>query len=124
MSTTTVGTCSICGGRVTVPTFFHSIIPAVPTCEQCGAEAAQYGQVIPMKPAPRQIFTTTTNVVVNANYFYPQGTDLLWMAHYSDSGDMDGPTTKLSGTIEEAAKAAQKYGEDNGLRLQCLRRRY
>lgn len=49
-----VGTCSICGGQVTVPSVWHSIIPPEPTCQSCGAVAASHGPVISMvKPAPR-----------------------------------------------------------------------
>jgi hypothetical protein len=36
-STTTLGRCSICGGRVTVPTVWSASTPPVPTCEICGA---------------------------------------------------------------------------------------
>lgn len=46
-----IGTCGLCGGRVTVPTVFMSIIPPTPTCESCGAQVAE-GPVLPMKPAP------------------------------------------------------------------------
>lgn len=58
---------------------------------------------------------------------YPNGTDVLWMAHYRKDpfgGDMDGTAIKLSGTLEEAAKEAQKFAEKENLILQCLRRRY
>jgi len=57
----TVGTCSICGGRVSVPAFYHSVVPPTPTCEQCGAVAASYGEVIPMRPAPKMRITDSTN---------------------------------------------------------------
>ncbi len=50
MTNRTIGTCSICGGRVSEPVFFHSIVPPVPTCESCGAVAASFGPVVPMKP--------------------------------------------------------------------------
>lgn len=57
----TVGTCSLCGGRVTVPDVWMSIIPPTPTCEQCGAVAAEHGPVIPMRPAqPVRISTGTS----------------------------------------------------------------
>ena len=47
----TVGTCSICGGRVSVPYVWHGITPPIPTCECCGATQKQpYGPVIPMEP--------------------------------------------------------------------------
>ena len=45
-----IGTCSICGGRVSVPQVWHGIIPPTPTCEACGATAAEtHGPVIPMQ---------------------------------------------------------------------------
>lgn len=47
-----IGTCSICGGRVTVPSVYHSVVPPTPTCEKCGAVPRQsYGPVIPMVPS-------------------------------------------------------------------------
>ena len=58
---------------------------------------------------------------------YPEGTDLLWMAHYRkdpDGGDMDGPVYKLSGTFQQAAEEANRIAVTKGLILQCLRRRY
>lgn len=51
---TRVGTCSICGGPVSVPSVWYGVTPPVPTCEHCGAvRQDSYGPVIPMKPAPR-----------------------------------------------------------------------
>lgn len=59
---TTVGTCSICRGRVSVPTFWMGVIPPTPTCESCGAIPAQpHGEVIPMAPNPVKITTAFTN---------------------------------------------------------------
>lgn len=55
----TVGTCGLCGGRVTVPGVWQSIIPPVPTCEACGASIAEHGPVLPMNPASRPVVTTT-----------------------------------------------------------------
>lgn len=63
----------------------------------------------------------------DAAFQYPHGTDLLWMAHYRrepDGGDMEGPTLKLSGTIEEAAAHAQEHAVENKSILQCLKRRF
>lgn len=52
----TIGTCSLCGGAVTVPSVWMGVIPPVPTCSGCGARAAEaHGPVIPMKPAPRYV---------------------------------------------------------------------
>jgi len=45
-----IGTCSICGGPVSVPSIWHGIHPPQPTCERCGAIAAQHGPIIPMQP--------------------------------------------------------------------------
>jgi hypothetical protein len=58
---------------------------------------------------------------------YPEGTDLLWMAHYRKDpnvGDMDGFSSKISGTAEEAMVKAQQIAVKENAILQCLRRRY
>jgi hypothetical protein len=47
---TKVGTCSICGGQVSVPTYWHCVFPPIPICECCGATAASHGKIIPMIP--------------------------------------------------------------------------
>ena len=48
----TVGTCSECGGRVTLPEAWMSTKPPIPSCEKCGATQAQpYGPVVKMRPA-------------------------------------------------------------------------
>lgn len=55
-NTNTIGTCSLCGGAVTVPSLWGGIIPPTPTCSRCGAVPREpHGPVIPMqpKPAPR-----------------------------------------------------------------------
>ena len=52
----TVGTCSACGGRVTVPLVWMGTTPPIPTCESCGATKAQpNGPVIEMEPKRRAI---------------------------------------------------------------------
>lgn len=51
-----IGTCSLCGGRVTLPFVWHSVVPPVPTCESCGAVKAE-GPVIEM----RRVTTRITN---------------------------------------------------------------
>lgn len=49
----TVGTCSICGGRVTTPAAWMGTRPPIPRCESCGATKRQpHGRVIDMTPAP------------------------------------------------------------------------
>jgi hypothetical protein len=57
-NTQVVGTCSLCGGAVTLPYIWMAVIPAVPTCSQCGAVAAMHGPVMPMQPAPYKIVTS------------------------------------------------------------------
>lgn len=56
-----IGTCSICGGPVTMPNVWWSTgCPPTPRCEWCGAVPQQaHGPVIPMQPAPYRIVTTT-----------------------------------------------------------------
>lgn len=56
---TTIGTCSICGGPVRVPSAWWSVIPPTPRCAQCGATKASHGPVIDMQPSPRQRMFTT-----------------------------------------------------------------
>lgn len=53
--TRTIGTCSLCGGPVTVPTAWYGAVPPVPQCAHCGATKAQpHGPVIEMdEPPPR-----------------------------------------------------------------------
>ncbi len=54
MSVRVIGTCSLCGGAVTVPTVFHSTIPPTPTCSGCGATPKSgHGPVVEMEK-PRQ----------------------------------------------------------------------
>lgn len=51
MSERILGTCSICGGAVTVPLSWLGIHPPLPSCSSCGATPVQpYGPVIPMRP--------------------------------------------------------------------------
>lgn len=60
MMSQVVGTCSICGGVVTVPLTWTSIIPDVPTCSGCGAVAAAHGPVIPMRKQEYSVTTGTS----------------------------------------------------------------
>lgn len=44
-----IGTCSKCGGPVGIPDHWDGLLPAVPTCQYCGAiKANQFGPVIEM----------------------------------------------------------------------------
>lgn len=46
----TVGTCSICGGRVTLPEVWMGVVPPIPRCASCGATKKQpHGPVIDME---------------------------------------------------------------------------
>lgn len=51
-----VGKCGICGGRVTVPTVFWSVVPPKPTCESCGAvvDETAFLPTLPMRPRRRR----------------------------------------------------------------------
>ena len=61
MNKQTVGTCGLCGGAVTVPQFFMSVVPPTPTCEDCGATAKpNHGPVLPMNPPQRWYVTDHT----------------------------------------------------------------
>lgn len=52
--THTIGTCSLCGGRVVLHEHWMSVNPQIPHCESCGARAAEpHGPVIPMEPPAR-----------------------------------------------------------------------
>jgi len=59
---------------------------------------------------------------------YPDGTTLLWKAHYrrdQNNGNLDDCITlKFCGTTVEAATVAQEYAEKHNYILQCLSRRY
>jgi len=60
-----IGKCSICGGRVTVPAVWWSIVPPKPTCERCGAvyDEEAYLPTLPMKPAERPNWRHTTTSI-------------------------------------------------------------
>lgn len=45
-----LGSCSICGGDVTMPNAWYSTKPPVPTCASCGAKAKPSLPVIEMQP--------------------------------------------------------------------------
>jgi len=62
-----IGTCSICGGAVAVPSVWHGVIPPTPICQGCGAVPSTHGPVIDMKPAPPMRVTTT-----NTAQFYDE----------------------------------------------------
>lgn len=55
MNEKAVGKCSLCGGLVTVPTVFWSVVPPTPTCQKCGAvmDVAATLPTVPMKPHGR-----------------------------------------------------------------------
>jgi hypothetical protein len=48
---TIVGTCSCCGGCVSCPLVYWSVVPPVPSCERCGARVADdFGPVVKTVP--------------------------------------------------------------------------
>lgn len=53
-----IGTCSLCGGAVTVPQAWGGWPPPVPTCQNCGAtKRASHGQIIEMERRPKTFLT-------------------------------------------------------------------
>jgi hypothetical protein len=61
-----LGTCSICGGAVTVPTHWGGTMPPTPTCMRCGATKKQpNGPVIEMEPRPRHPVRVMTTGFIN-----------------------------------------------------------
>lgn len=52
--TKVIGTCSVCGGPVTIPTVWHGTNPPIARCSSCGATPAEgHGPIIPMKIGER-----------------------------------------------------------------------
>lgn len=65
MSDRVVGTCSLCGGAVTVPSVFWSIVPPIPTCSRCGATPSQpHGPVIEMQPSRTYTVTGAGRIIM------------------------------------------------------------
>ena len=55
-----IGTCSRCGGPVSVPNIWGGVIPPVPTCQNCGAvKRTKYGPVIDMEDPVKVKLNTT-----------------------------------------------------------------
>jgi hypothetical protein len=54
---TILGTCGHCGGSVSVPTVYMSLVSPTPACDDCGRRpAAAHGPVIPMESGePRSL---------------------------------------------------------------------
>lgn len=51
MSMRTVGTCSLCGGVVTVPDPWMGVTPPTPSCSRCHAVPVEaHGPVVQMQP--------------------------------------------------------------------------
>lgn len=75
---TTIGTCSICSGPVTVPTIWHGVIPPTPTCRSCGAvKAADHGPVIKMEPR-RWANSTDVKITWGMNSSNGTGSTVHW----------------------------------------------
>lgn len=65
----TIGTCSICGGAVTVPSIWGAIVPPTPSCSACGAtKRKSHGPVIDMEggrhATSRRITSDGASVIV------------------------------------------------------------
>ena len=59
-----LGTCSICGGAVTLPAVWFGVVSPVPTCSRCGATAKKHTHVIDMQPrAPNNARDTAPRVI-------------------------------------------------------------
>ena len=43
------GRCSICGGTVTTPHVYHSVVPPTPTCQACGAKKKNTLPIVEME---------------------------------------------------------------------------
>ena len=68
---TAIGSCSLCGGPVTIPSVWHCIIPPVATCARCGAtKADDSAPVIPMAPPfrPCGVATRTATHTGDTSY--------------------------------------------------------
>jgi hypothetical protein len=56
-----VGRCSLCGGSVTIPTFYHSVVPPTPTCQSCGATKKNTMPIVEMEqPSKPQLLNERT----------------------------------------------------------------
>lgn len=87
---TIIGTCSVCGGNVTVHTNWMCVVPDVPKCESCGARKAA-GPVIdmvPSRPSPaRQPWTGYGNEDWRTGGSSPRiQSDTVWTTPVSEFG--------------------------------------
>lgn len=94
MSITIVGTCSLCYGRVVVPTVWCGTIPPSPQCEKCGALAVE-GPLLPMKPSP-QIKTMQSFGDIGLIKNNIQLTEIQHHTHDHQMSIMDSRPTKAS----------------------------
>jgi hypothetical protein len=77
----TVGTCSECGGRVTLPDAWMGMNPPIPTCQKCGARAKQpHGPVIPMEPNKDQYPAHDGNDIYASPPVQPDDPRPMWKA--------------------------------------------
>jgi hypothetical protein len=79
MNDVTIGTCGLCGGRVTKAGVWYGVMPQRASCERCGAYVAEnHGPVLPMeRPYPIQpaaaalpIYPTITYAPVTSGGVY------------------------------------------------------
>lgn len=63
---TVIGSCSICGGSVTIHEMWGATIPDIPRCEDCGAvKADPPGPTIPMRPTQGPGLWIAPKITVN-----------------------------------------------------------
>lgn len=56
-----IGKCSLCGGDVSTPQHWASVLPAFPTCTKCGAVADTQQPVIKMQRPKHELLSTTSS---------------------------------------------------------------
>ncbi len=59
----TIGECSICGGRVTLPESWAGVNPPIPKCKTCGAtKENSHGDVVEMEKPKRDPWRTVASL--------------------------------------------------------------
>lgn len=68
MNDVIVGTCSICGGPVVIPSIILSTVQPTPFCRKCGARKVEdYGPTIKMEPLSKKSGTNSPETQYNDN---------------------------------------------------------
>lgn len=65
-----IGTCSQCGGVVSIPTVWYGVTRPVPSCESCGATAAGWPNLpmIPTIPVPKPRVRPSYGCMIELDY--------------------------------------------------------